>query len=59
MQEFDKNPNWKMAGVQHHVKQALEIGISYSQVYMAKRKATDLITGMNNCNIGSLGIMQR
>ena len=52
MQEFDKNLNWKMAGVQHHVKQALEIGISYSQVYMAKRKAIDLITGMNNCNAG-------
>ena len=30
MQEFDKNPNWKVVGVQHHVKQALEIDISYS-----------------------------
>ena len=30
MQEFDKNPNSKVAGVQHHVKQALEIDISYS-----------------------------
>ena len=45
MQEFDKNPNWKVACVQHHVKQTLEVDISYSQVYRAKRKATDLITG--------------
>ena len=30
MQEFGKNPNWKVAGVQHHVKQALEVDISYS-----------------------------
>ena len=30
MQEFDKNPNWKVAGAQHHVKQVLEIDISYS-----------------------------
>ena len=34
-----------MASVQHHVKQALEVNISYSQVYWAKKKATDLITG--------------
>ena len=33
-----------MVGVQHHVKQVFEIDISYSQVYKAKRKATDLIT---------------
>ena len=44
MQEFDKNLNWKVACVQHHVKQTLEFDISYSQVYRAKRKATDLIT---------------
>ncbi|XP_050285007.1 uncharacterized protein LOC126724565 [Quercus robur] len=44
MQKFDKNPNWKVAGVQHHVKQALEIDISYSQVYRAKKKVIDLIT---------------
>ena len=43
MQEFDKNLNWKVAGVQHHVKQTLEVDISYSQVYRAKRKAIDLI----------------
>ena len=43
MQEFDKNPNWKVASVQHHVKQTLEVDISYSQVYRAKRKAIDLI----------------
>ena len=34
-----------MAGVQHHVKQALEIDISYNQVYRVKRKAINLITG--------------
>ncbi|KAK9989706.1 hypothetical protein SO802_029945 [Lithocarpus litseifolius] len=45
LQEFNKNPDWKVAGVQHHVKQTLEVDISYSQVYRAKRKATDLITG--------------
>ena len=44
MQEFDKNPNWKVASVQHYVKQTLEIDISYNQVYRTKRKATDLIT---------------
>ena len=33
-----------MASVQQHVKQTLEVDISYSQVYRAKRKATDLIT---------------
>ena len=26
VQDFDKNPNWKVAGVQHHVKQKLKIG---------------------------------
>ena len=45
MHEFDKNPNWKVTGVQHHVKQTLEVDISYSRVYSAKRKSTDLITG--------------
>ena len=45
MQEFDKNSNWKVAGVHHHVKQTLEVDISYSQVYRTKRKAIDLITG--------------
>ena len=44
MQEFDKNPNWKVAGVQHHVKQKFGVDISYNQVYRAKRKAIDLIT---------------
>ena len=44
MQKFDKNPNWKVAGVQHHVKQTLKVDISYSKVYRAKWKAIDLIT---------------
>ena len=52
MQEFEKNPNWKVAGVQHHVKQALKIDISYSQVYRAKRKAIDLITGDEQMQYG-------
>ncbi|XP_075633947.1 uncharacterized protein LOC142606495 [Castanea sativa] len=54
MQEFDKNPNWKVVGVQHHVKQVLEIDISYSQVYRAKRKATDLIIGDEQLQYGKL-----
>nr|XP_023873651.1 uncharacterized protein LOC111986249 [Quercus suber] len=45
MHKFDKNPNWKVVAVQHHVKQALEIDISDNQVYRAKRKATGLISG--------------
>ena len=45
MQEFDKNTNWKVVGVQHHAKQTLEVDISYSQVYRTKKKAIDLITG--------------
>ncbi|XP_065629274.1 uncharacterized protein LOC136067409 [Quercus suber] len=54
MQEFDKNPNWKVGAVQHHVKQALEIDISDSQVYRAKRKATDLLTGDEQLQYGKL-----
>nr|XP_023915130.1 uncharacterized protein LOC112026669 [Quercus suber] len=54
MQEFDKNPNWKVAAIQHHVKQALKIDISDSQVYRAKRKATDLITGDEQLQYGKL-----
>ena len=54
MQEFDKNPNWKVAGVQHHVKQTLEIDISYSQVYRAKWKAIDLITRDEQLQYGKL-----
>ena len=54
MQEFDKNPDWKVVGVQHHVKQALEIDINYSQVYGAKRKAPDLITGDEQLQYGKL-----
>ena len=54
MQEFDKNPDWKVVGVQHHVKQALEIDISYSQVYRVKRKATNLITGDEQLQYGKL-----
>ncbi|XP_030942049.1 uncharacterized protein LOC115967106 [Quercus lobata] len=54
IQEFDKNLNWKVASVQHHVKQALEIDISYSQVYRAKRKATDLITRDEQLQYGKL-----
>ena len=52
MQEFDKNPNWKVVGVQHHLKQTLEVDISYSQVYRAKGKATDLITGDEQLQYG-------
>ena len=54
MQEFDKNPNWKVADVQHHVKQTLEIDRSYSQVYRAKRKATDYITRNEQLQYGKL-----
>ena len=60
MQEFDKNPNWKVTGVQHHVKQTLEVDISYSQMCRAKRKATDLITRDEQLQyMGSLEIMQK
>ena len=41
-----------MAGVQHHMKQILEVDISYSQVYKAKRKATDLINGDEQLQYG-------
>ena len=54
MWEFDKNPNWKVAGVQHHVKQTLGVDISYSQVYRAKRKATKLINGDEQLQYGKL-----
>ena len=54
MQEFDKNPNWKVASVQHHVNQALEVDISYGQVYRAKRKATNLITRVEQLQYGKL-----
>ena len=53
-QEFNKNPNWKVAGVQHHVKQILEVDISYSQVYKVKRKATDFINGDEQLQYGKL-----
>ena len=43
-----------MAGVQHHVNQALEVDISYSQVYRAKRKATNLITRVEQLQYGKL-----
>ena len=43
-----------MASVQHHVKQTLEVDISYSQVYRAKNKATDLITGDEQLQYGKL-----
>ena len=36
------------------MKQALEIDISYSQVYREKRKATDLITGDEQLQYGKL-----
>ena len=54
MQDFDKNTNWKVAGVQHHVKQTLEVDISYSQVYRAKRKANNLIIGDERLQYGRL-----
>ena len=41
-----------MAGIQHHMKQILEVDISYSQVYKAKRKATDLINGDEQLQYG-------
>ena len=41
-----------MAGVQHHMKQILEVDISYSQVYKAKKKATDLINGDEQLQYG-------
>ena len=43
-----------MASVQHHVNQALEVDISYSQVYRAKRKATNLITRVEQLQYGKL-----
>ena len=41
-----------MAGVQHHVKQTLEVDISYNQVYRAKKKATDLTIGDERLQYG-------
>ncbi|XP_075662560.1 uncharacterized protein LOC142632019 [Castanea sativa] len=54
IQKFDKNPNWKVADVQYHMKQILEVDISYSQVYRAKMKAIDLITGDEQLQYGKL-----
>ena len=54
MQESDKNPNWKVASVQQHVKQTLEVDISYNQVYRAKRKAIDLISRDEQLQYGKL-----
>ena len=36
------------------MKRTLEVDISYSQVYRAKRKATDLITGDEQLQYGKL-----
>ena len=41
-----------MAGVQYHMKQIFKVDISYSQVYKAKRKATDLINGDEQLQYG-------
>ena len=43
-----------MAGVQYHMKQIFKVDISYSQVYKAKRKATDLINGDEQLQYGKL-----
>ena len=45
MQDFSKNPNWTIKGVQHHVKDKIKVDISVCQGYKSKRKTIDLITG--------------
>ena len=54
MQDFRKNPNWTIAGVQLHVRSNIFIDISVSHVYRSKRKAIDLITGDEQLQYGKL-----
>ena len=54
MQDFNKNPNWTINGVQHHVRSKIKVDISVSQVYRSKRKAIDLITGNEQLQYGKL-----
>ena len=49
-----KNATCTIASVKHHVRQKIKVGISISQVYRAKRKAIDLITGDEQLQYGKL-----
>ena len=54
MQDFSKNPNWTIVGVQHNVRSSIFVDISVSQVYRSKRKAIDLITRNEQLQYGKL-----
>ena len=45
IEDFSKNPNWKVSGVHNHVMQNLSVDLSVNQVYRSKRKAKDFING--------------
>ena len=44
LEDFGKNPNWKVSGVKHHVMQQISIDLSISQVYRSRKAARGLIT---------------
>ena len=54
IEDFTKNPNWKVSGVQNHVIQNLFVDLSVNQVYRSKRKAKDLINGDEYLQYGVL-----
>ena len=45
LEDFGKNPNWKVSGVKHHVMQKISVDLSISQGYRSRKAAKGLITG--------------
>ena len=45
LENFGKNPNWKVSGVKHHVMQKISVDLSISQGYRSRKAARGLITG--------------
>ena len=45
LEDFDKNHNWEVSGIKHHVMQKISVDLSISQVYRSRKAARGLITG--------------
>nr|POF14755.1 hypothetical protein CFP56_43602 [Quercus suber] len=45
LEDFSRNPNWEVSGVQHQVMQQISIDLSLSQVYRSRKAARGLIIG--------------
>ena len=54
LENFGKNPNWKVSSVKHHVMQKISVDLRISQVYRSRKAARGLVIGNEEAQYGLL-----